>query len=130
MRLASSIIYCLTTAASAICILVFAAGCGTSSSYSVHTIPQDITGTWQGTAESYSTSYDLALSFVQTSDVTVVVYTLDDDTGTITGSYNSGSLDAGNGNVKLNLLFLMNTATGTLTIGEDELAVNVKKQQN
>ena len=109
---------------------MIASGCGTSSSYSVHTIPQDITGTWRGTAARDDIAHDLTLSFVQTGDVIVVVYAIDDETGTVTGSYKSGTLNAGNGNLKLNLLFLMNTATRTMTIGEDELTVSIIKQQN
>ena len=128
MKKAFMHIHSLAIAVGAICFIMSILGCGTSSSYSIHTVPNDITGTWVGTATRNFTEYDLTLSFVQTGDVTVVVYSFDDETGTITGTYSSGNLDAGTDELKFNLLFLMTTATGTLTIGENEYQVKVTKQ--
>ena len=99
-------------------------------SYSVHTVPSDITGTWQGKATRNFTEYDLTLSFVQTEDVVVVIYSLEQQTGTTSGTYTSGNLNAGSGEFRIELLFLMTTATGTMEIDGDEFKVQITKQTN
>ena len=118
----------IAIAATAVCIIMSIIGCGTSSSFNIHTVPNDVTGTWQGAVMRNFVENDLTLSIVQTGDTVVVVRSFDGETGTITGTYVSGNLSAGTTDFKLNLLFLMTTATGTLMIGEDEYQVKVTKR--
>lgn len=113
-----------------IVLALFSEGCGTKKSYSVHTVPSDITGTWQGDATRNFIEYDLTLSFVQTEDVVVVIYSLEQQTGTSSGTYSSGNLNAGSGEFRIELLFLMTTATGTMEIDGDEFKVEITKQTN
>jgi hypothetical protein len=119
----------IATDIAVLCILLFSMGCGTSSSYSVHTIPKDISGTWDGNARSGITAYHIRMLFVQTGDNVTVAYQFEDETITLQGTYQSGILEATNADTSLHLSFLLNTATGTINISDVEYSFEATKQQ-
>lgn len=108
--------------------ILFTSGCGTKSSYSVHTVPDDITGTWKGTATRNYFDTELTISFFQTGKTVVIVYYFDETTGTVTGTYESGNLEASTTGFNIRLLFLATSSSGKMTIDDKEYELVLKKK--